>query len=431
MESEIVESVQHAITPAECVDLYYPGKENTDIQCFPTTVENRFRTDLPSLNFGATNTLIFNPTEGLGDIALTLVLPAPVVGGADYDGWALSRGWGSQFINQVGIRIGGSSLYYFTGDQLEIQNFMDCEDSGKKDALWALAGSEILNSVSFADLQARTATVYIKCPWNSISALQKRLPLPTDLLTQPVQIQITFNRAADVFYPNIGASATALPSAFTSASVQYKQTHMADSSKLLARRVNMNDSALTYPLKEFQQTTFRTTVGGVTAGSDVQINLTGFRSGSVKSIDVWAIQVKDDDGAAVNVGNARNYSQILKARLSVNGLVYYDSDDYSYQMWNLCDMKTPGKFDTTVLTLDLSSGAVVAVPSVAPFVHIPFAQVSQALANNSDVTLGLPIANSVVNMTLQFPESGTYLISASYNYVSSLMFSKGSCEYVF
>ena len=427
MESEIVESVQHAITPAKCVDQYYPGSHNTSIQCFPTTVENRFRADLPSLSFGATNTVTFNPTEGLGDIVLTATLPAP--SGSLYTNWALPRGWLSQMISQVGIRIGGSSLYYFTQDQLEIATFTDCEDGQKKDAVWALAGSEILNLASYADAQARTASVYIKCPWNSISALQKPLPLPTDLLTQPVQLLIQFKRADEVFFPLAGALASNLPTGFSSASVQYKQVHMSDAGKLLARRVNMNDSALTYPLRTFQQTTFRTTLSGVSANTDVQINLTGFRSGSVKSIDIWALQVKDGSGADVNVGNGRNYSQILNARLSVNGLVYFDGRDNSAQMWNLCDMKTAGYFTNSVLTD--ASGAATATPVASPWVHIPFSQVAQVLANESNVTLGLPIANSVVNLTVQLPAAGTYVLSASYNYVSELMFSKGSCEYVF
>ena len=105
MESEIVESVHHAVVPAECVDLYYPSEKRNEMQCFPTTVENRFRTDIPSTNFGSSSTVVFNPTEGLQDIILTLTLPAPT--GSMYTNWALPRGWGSQFIRSLGIRIGG------------------------------------------------------------------------------------------------------------------------------------------------------------------------------------------------------------------------------------------------------------------------------------------------------------------------------------
>lgn len=46
--AEISESVTHAITPAECKDLFYSGEGNTDLQCFPSLVDNRFVATLPS-----------------------------------------------------------------------------------------------------------------------------------------------------------------------------------------------------------------------------------------------------------------------------------------------------------------------------------------------------------------------------------------------
>lgn len=428
MQAEISESVQHAINPGPCHDLYYPGESNLDVQCFPTTVENRFVQDLPSLNFGASSTVIFNPSEGLGDIVLTATLPAkPTPSSSLYNNWGLPQGWLSQFVDTIGIRIGSSSLYYFTGDQLEIANFQDCEDSGKKNALWQLAGAASTD-LSGATEQARTASIYIKCPWNSVSALQKPLPLPTDLITQPVQIIIKMKRANEVFFGRSGAVESNLPTGFASAQVAFKQVHFVDSGNQLARRRNMNEEALSFPLPYFQQTTYRTQVNS-TAGQEVQINLTGFRSGSLKSIDVWARQVLDASGVAVNVGNGRNYSQPLNVRLSVNGLVYYQTAQASSQLWALCDLKSPATVDQVVLSD--SGSAIVTTPSTMPWVHIPFAQVSETLANHHELALGLNIMNSVVNLALVLPGTGRYEISASYNYASSLMFSKGASEYIF
>lgn len=427
MNAEISESMQHSITPGKEVDMYYPGESTNEVQAFPTTVENRFFTSLPSLNFGSSNTLVFNPSEGTGDMVLTATIPAPV--GSLYTNWALPRGWLYQFIDNIGIRIGGSSLYYFTGDQLAVANFEDCEDSGKKTTLFQLGGAELLAAADYVSEQNRTASIYIKCPWNSVSALQKSLPLPSDLLTQPIQYIITFKRAADVFFPLAGALAANLPTGFDNATLQYRQVHFADSSHQLARRVNMNEHALTYPLKRFQQTTFRTTVSAA-AGQEQTINLTGFRSGSVKHINLWVLKVADGAGAPVNVGNGYNWTQPLGVRLSVNGLIYFDSRQASSQLWALCDLKTGGYVENTVLT-DGGEGAAVATPQPAPWVHIPFAQTSEVLANENELAMGLPIANSVVNLALTLPEDGRYVVSASYEYVAALMFSRGTCEYVF
>ena len=428
MESEIVESVHHAIIPAECIDQYYPSERRNELQCFPSTVESRFRTDLPSLTFGSSATVVFNPAEGLQDIVLTAVLPAPT--GSLYTNWALGKNWLARSIRQIGLRIGGSSLYYFTGDQLEVANYQDCEDSGKKDAVAQLGGSEILTLGAFASASARTASIYLKMPFNTISALQKSLPLPTDLLTQPVQILIETAPASEWFFPLAGALQSNLPTGFSSAQIQYKQVHLSDSAHQLARTHNMNEESLTYPLKYFQQTTFRTNVTGVTAFQDQQINLTGFRAGSVKWINLWAYQYADAAGAPVNVGQTGNWTALPRVQLSVNGLVYYDSKDNASQLLSLCELKTPATVTNSILA-DAGGGAASATPVASPWVRIPFAQVAEALSNETNTTLGLAISNSVVNVTIQFPVAGSYRVSASYEYVSELMFSRGSAEYVF
>jgi hypothetical protein len=109
MNQEIVDAVHKAITPAEMKDMYYPGEENTEAVAFATYVENRFQAGVPSLTFGSSSTIIFNPTEGLGDVLLSLTLPAPSVD-ISYNKLACSTGWGYSAIRQVGIRIGNSSL---------------------------------------------------------------------------------------------------------------------------------------------------------------------------------------------------------------------------------------------------------------------------------------------------------------------------------
>jgi hypothetical protein len=94
MNQEIVDAVHKAITPAEMKDMYYPGMENTEAVAFASYVENRFQASLPSATFGSSSTVIFNPTEGLGDILLTLKLPSAAEKGSAYTGLGCSEGWG-------------------------------------------------------------------------------------------------------------------------------------------------------------------------------------------------------------------------------------------------------------------------------------------------------------------------------------------------
>ena len=110
--AQISESIIHAITPGECFDEFYPSDHSTEMQCHPTIVDNRFIFSLPSLNQGATNTVVFNPDQGLSDIILTAVLPASTgsTGAGSWAGYAMPRGWLQQMVSQVALRIGGSAL---------------------------------------------------------------------------------------------------------------------------------------------------------------------------------------------------------------------------------------------------------------------------------------------------------------------------------
>lgn len=424
MQNEIAESTQHSITPAEPASLYYPGETNTKAQCAATTVENRFYVDLPSLSSGSTSTIIFNPDQGLSDIVLTATLPAPV--GTLYTDWALPRNWLGSMIAQIGLRVGGSSLYYFTGDQIAIDTLTDCEDDVKKQAVFQLGGAELTALGDYTAVENRTGYAYIKLPFNTISALQKTLPLPTDLLTQPVQILIQFRRFSEVFFDySVGqnASQSDIPTAFASAAVNFKQTHITDSRHLLTSTHDMQTEALTYPLRYFAQTSFRTNVSGAATNLS-QINLTGFRSGSLKWIDIYAVKQSD-----VNSGNPWNYVPVSNVRLSVNGLVYYDSRVNSSQMWALCDRKTPAAVDSSVLTQ--AAGVCTATPSKVQWVVVPFGQVCEPQAHENDLVLGMSIMNSVVNLQLNLPDDDPYVITANYHYACSMTFSRGNSEYQF
>ena len=432
--AEISESVQHAITPAECKDFYYAGEGNTELQCFPTLVDNRYYFSLPSLSQSSTNTIIFNPDQGLSDIVLTGVLPPSTgpSGVGSWAGYAMPRGWLAAMIQQVAVRIGGSSLYYFTGDQIMVDTLTDCEESGKKQAVMNFAGGELLSVADFADSKPdyRSASVYLKMPFNSISALQKTLALPTDLLTQPVQILVQMRSFQDVaFWYGSGLPVTSnLPTQFQSLECNFRKTTMQSSEHLLARREDMLHKALTYPLRYFAQTAFKTTITA-TANNPVTLNLTGFRSGSVKYIDVWARPL-NNFGQPV-AGANWNWVPFSNVQMLINGLVMYDSRNTNSGLWSLCDRKTPSQVDVTTLVAAVDNGSAIPTPSVMPWTPIQLGQISESGCFENEVALGYPIQNSVVNLAVTLPSSGMYEITAAYHYAASLVFTKNTAEYVF
>jgi len=347
----------------------------------------------------------------------------------------MPRGWLNAMIAQVALRVGGSSLYYFTGDQIFIDTLTDCEDSGKKQAVMNLGGGELLSQADFTGSLSTTApglsaSVYLKMPFNSISALQKTLPLNTDLLTSPVQILIQMKNFADVAYW-YGAGAPVpsnLPQSFASAQVNFRKTTLQNSEHLLSRRENMLHKALTIPLRYFSQTTNRTNLPSVSAGQVQTINLSGFRSGSVKYLDIWATKLVN---GVVPPGANWNFVPFTSVQLLINGLVMYDARDSNNAMWSLCERKTPAQVDTTTLSSAGDNNSAVVVPSVMPWCVIPFAQLCEPMAYENDVVMGFPIQNSIINLAVTFPEGGAYQVSFAAHYACSLVATKNTMEYVF
>lgn len=254
-----------------------------------------------------------------------------------------------------------------------------------------------------------------------------------------MQWSIKLRPAAEVFFQNPAgliapATVISLPQALSSASANFKQIHMMDQSNLLARRENMNEKALAYPLRYFQNTTFRTQVNGITAGQEVQLNLTGYRQGSLKDMWMWVVSADD-----YNSGNPFKWVPVKQCVIKVNGLVYYDSRDYSSQLWSICDRKTSASVDTAALSI--AGAAISPAAYVSQYQVIPFAQHTEQLADGDAenvVALGLNVQNSVVNASIVLgedsagaPLTGNYIFNFSYNYIASLMFSRGGAEYIF
>jgi hypothetical protein len=360
----------------------------------------------------------------MSDIVLTLQLPA-TSSSVTYTNAGLDAFWGARAIKQLGIRIGGSSLYYWSGRQLAVECMEQCEDSAKRDQLLLLGGQASVNCAS--DLSGavapRTAYVYIKCPWNTPSQQEKGVPLPTDLLTQPVQLLIELAPMSEVFSPLVPANPiTGLPTAYQFGEVCFRQVHMQDSSMLLARRENMNEKAYSLPLKYFSQTQFQAPVPGTAAGNPIQINLTGFRSGQID--DMLLYLVSNDDLAS---GHGLRFQPMSNVRVLINGLVYYDAKNGSSDIWSLVERKTSASFN-----IPINNNGTLSAATPSPYVQIPFAQKFDVLTGESSVESGFPIMNSVVNLSFTVPAAATdYTLFAVYRYNSNLLFSKGSCEYVF
>jgi hypothetical protein len=365
---------------------------------------------------------------------VSAILNAPSVpsgGAAAGEGLGLTRGWLYQLVDRISVRYAGSSLYFFGGEQELIECLSECEDSVKRDQLLQLGGAELAAPADWASENLRSASIYIKLPHNSPSAQEKPISFPTDVLSAPVQIQISWKPLSAVLLANATTGATlaavvaSAPTRFASAQMQFKQAHLQDRSDSAAMTQDLSTKALSIPLKNFMQTQFVANV----AGGAGQINLTGFRSGSVQGIFVWGIPT-----TTLTSPGAKQpflYSAIKAATLSVNGLVYFTSQGYSAQLLDLVERKTATASSTTSLVWSSGSQSYTVAPASSSWLWIPFAQGVEVLRDESMLSNGLGIANSVVNLSIDFGTGVDMTLYASYLYNCTILASGGSCDYVF
>jgi hypothetical protein len=429
MQSAVALNVKQSIRPGMEISTYYPGSENSKLQANATVNDNRFFVALPSLNSGSSSTVTFNPNEGLAEVIITMRLSAP----SDATGLALQEGWGYSMLRRIGYRYGSSQLYYITGTQNLVQALSLCEDSGKKQQLFFLGGQALLSPADWADAGKRTAYVYLRLPHSSPALSGSALPFPSDVLTAPVQLQIDLANFAQVVSKTTNAGFTGVvPSSLEFATVNFTQVTMQDAGDLVARRFDMSKHALTIPLAEGwtqEEVQFPVTVG---ANGQFQISLTGCKAGDLRKLRVWITADADAVPGADGVAPNKFYAP-SQLTFAINGLIYLDSANGSWLLTNLLRRRQPPVVTYSDITAPTAPNTqYTAAPYASTWCEIDLAQ-PYTLGDSAEVALvhGVPVMNSVMNLTGIMPAAGSYTVHCEYVLNCSWMASRGSAEFVF
>jgi hypothetical protein len=407
MQADLSESVQQSIRPGSMVDTFYYGDTNLQKQAYPCVTNTRFVQQFTNLGAGSSQ-FVISPNQGVSDIVIELQMGNLV--GAN-TGLALPNGWGYSLVNRVSVRYGSSAQYFWSGQQMLLENLYDCETGTKRDEVLSLGG----NFTVGAAISGARAYLYLKLPHNSVRAEGKPLPFPSDLLVQPIVITVELFSPATAFYVGTGGSLASAPAQLASAQLQVKQEVMSDSADLLARRVDMNSHAYTFPLMYFAQQEVQVRCPG---GGAQSVNLTGFRAGEVRSVLLWL--TKDTDTPQYL------WYPITNAVLTYNGEIFSRFDNNSSQLWALTGDSKSALVNTTQVAADLSVAA-----RQNTWVELPFAQINAAYDRELKLVHGKPILNAVVQLTFNCPDTANYTLHAMYVYNASLLCSRGSSEYIF
>jgi hypothetical protein len=346
----------------------------------------------------------------------------PASAGGNYTLLALNQGWGYALINRVSVRYGSSAQYFWSGPQMYLQNLIDAENNTKVDQIPALGGAALAGTAC----GGAAAYVYLKLPHNSIRAAGKPLPFSSDLLVQPIVITVELYSLASIMTNQGGALSTA-PTALASAQMQVKQEMLTDSSDQLARRVDMNSHAYTFPLPYFCQQETQVQVTSSASSLTQTVNLTGFRAGEVRSIVLWLTP-----GASGTPGSGAYaplaWPLLNNVVLTYNGEIFARFDAGSGQLWNMLEDEKANVVNTSVQTV----GSVAVNTAQSYWTECKFAQVNVPYDKETKLVHGKPILNAVVNLQFDVPAlSSTYVLHAMYLYNASLLCSRGSAEYIF
>jgi len=424
MQADLTESVQASIRPGEMVDSYYYGETNLEKQAYPCIVNERFVQQFTNLGAGSSQ-FIISPFQGVSDIVVELTMPAVGSGGfSSSTGLSLNTGWGYGLVSRISVRYGSSAQYFWSGQQLLLQNLFDAENNSKVDAMLNQGGV----AVTGAACANAKAYLYLKLPHNSCRASGKPLPFASDLLVQPIVVTIEMLPTNSCFIVQTGGSIATAPTSLAAAQIQVKQEMLTDTSDLLARRVDMNSHAYTFPLQYFCQQETQVPVQNGTAGALNTINLTGFRAGEVRNIVLWLTLNSEQVPGNGSFAPAKWYP-LQTITLTYNGEIFTRFDDGSATLWNLvCDEKA-----NVVNSFTATPGAAAGtfVGTVSSWVDCPFSQVNTPYDKEMKLMHGKPILNAVVNLSFVLPDTAAYTLHAMYIYNASLLCSRGSAEYIF
>jgi hypothetical protein len=447
------ESVQMELIQGKCEDIYYPNPETTRKECIPTKQTTKYVQAFNSLGAG-TNTFLIPANFGLQQVCIQMRLPSLTSSGGT--GLAINRGWGYGLIKQVSYRIGGSTQFFVTGAQLLQHALKRMTNQQAKDDLLTLGGAYItgtgFESTSITSASVTTvvpaqnyAYVFLDLPFTRATSEGMPAPLPSDVLGSNVQITVELAALSDLVVNN-GGTASNLAT-LASAQFQVQQVLMASRDDSLAVRENMATHQLVYPVEFVQQ---EQVVSVQNTASVQSVTATGFRAGSVKSIECWLTRDSWADGTGLSVAGASPAGIVVGGKNPLKwiapqavtctyaGDVYARFDAGMSQLWNLVN----SKHSPYVNAVDLSyaSSTYTSTGTQYQWATLPFAQ-TYDVADTSDFMLveGLAVTNGIVNISFQIPPiyqaygstTNDWKLHLSYIYNASAVFSQSSCELVF
>jgi hypothetical protein len=268
------------------------------------------------------------------------------------------------------------------------------------------------------------ANCVLTLPHSIPSGVGKSHPFPSDCLTQQVQVTVELYPTLSIVDSNsVGATTNQI--SLTSAQFVVQQVMFNNQGDALPRRVDLATNAYAFPAEFVQQ---KQTIALANTANSQSVVLTGFRSGEVKGITIWL--TRSTEYVVTNQANKSPFYwyKPLSVQMTYAGEVFAR---YELGLSSLMALINGNK-SPAVDVVNTDQGDLETPEDASEWVWLPFAQTLVDEDSHYTLVHGKPITNGIVNLDITTPTAQSdWVLNVSYHYNTTLMFSQGTCDYVF
>jgi hypothetical protein len=150
----------------------------------------------------------------------------------------------------------------------------------------------------------------------------------------------------------------------------------------------------------------------------------------VKAVHCWLTRSGDIRTGSTGANNPLSWYPIASIQMTYAGDVYARYENGSSFLWNLVNGNKVPRVDQNFQTVN--GATITNTPSTSYWVELPFAQTFEGEGDMNTLVHGKPITNGIVNLDITAPFSASdWVLNVSYIYNATLLFSQGTCDYVF
>ena len=404
----------------------YASITNSSVELVETTFNTgRLNISATSKSFGGTSQFIIPNSSFLATTYLHLEVPNPLLG------QTLSRGWGYAAIRSISYLFGSSNVSQIAlGGQAHFMRvMMQCETAEKRSELFRLGGEELLQPITTLDslgrvvrdpLATAAADIVLGLPWSSPAGDHMKLPFDTNILSNPITIQIEWAPASQIYGGDITLP---MPQELGAVNMTFQLGDLTNKDQSLRRDLELarnSDMPLYYNYPFIHSQSYAPTQiwGSRDPSSPVSVPLLGFINADLLSIGVGVVRTSLLQANATQSPNVFQYDNIQNVSLIFNGLIMFQAPRSAWKLYAMRGTTGGAYFQNSLIQPHTADPASFdSVPQDSYILMIDFTRI-RALLSEGEMQNVWRIGNNA--LTLQFTTEGDanvrYQVYTVYHY---------------